>query len=756
MFTQNKLKMDSLAEAVKEVIEKTKIDETGLRKAAYAAHKAGQSHFEFQGKKYPVKVQGEEVMAGKSIEEASVKVSTATGMKVYGGAKGGSGKAYLQQKYGDDLADVHGPSDKDLEAIKHEKKKKKEVDEDFNIEDFSLEEIQEFMQTEDYESLDELSKDTLKRYIPTAAADLSKKGINAGIDAKSGKTGVTKSYGDHFQKRYRGILKATNKLAKEEVDLDEGKMGQLSADLKDLSHDDFHKEYGKPKSHYDPTNFKKPVQPGKEMDRAKSLAQRGMASMKKEDTSFASRLLQSIREGKGNQPQETFTDNNMGEEMSSAQMKKREKIVMSMKDKTPEFKAKYGKRWKEVMYATATKMAMREETEQLSEVQVTTQATDPNKVTTDMIRGRQAGGKSNTFKPYKLQLKTNGEMKAPETDQPEDTKEKQKISTNPGPVNVKLDTKLTGSIPQTHFSKEKNITKGITIEQVRGVLKDIRRKEKELRRKDIKDFKDKDIHSEEVEYYEINEEKPEHTHIAHFEDKDGNWMAKLLINADHDGHAIDQANAASGKGPFGGLKVRKVERVTKVMEEKEHDDEKDHEDEKEDKKLIKKMIKKDCMKEEELDEAMDTRSDIPAALRKKRGDKPLTPAELKAPKKDTISAPGRVGKIGEEDKKSWRKETDWAPAKGDVKDKSGAIHTPMSRASHLAKQAMKNVGKSLNKETMMGKAGATSESIEILDESDLLDRYLSSIGVNPKVLSRDKKIGYANSSAFLRWKQTHQ
>jgi hypothetical protein len=69
----------------------------------------------------------------------------------------------------------------------------------------------------------------------------------------------------------------------EEVDLDESKMAQLDADLKDLSHSDFHKEYGKPKSHYDPSNFKKPVQPGKEMDRAKSLAQRAMASMKKEE-----------------------------------------------------------------------------------------------------------------------------------------------------------------------------------------------------------------------------------------------------------------------------------------------------------------------------------------------------------------------------------------------------------------------------------------------------------------------------------------
>ena len=80
-----------------------------------------------------------------------------------------------------------------------------------------------------------------------------------------------------------GACPSDKDMKKEEVDLDEGKMGQLSADLKDLSHDDFHKEYGKPKSHYDPSNFKKPVQPGKEMDRARSLAQRAMASMKKEE-----------------------------------------------------------------------------------------------------------------------------------------------------------------------------------------------------------------------------------------------------------------------------------------------------------------------------------------------------------------------------------------------------------------------------------------------------------------------------------------
>jgi hypothetical protein len=81
--------------------------------------------------------------------------------------------------------------------------------------------------------------------------------------------------------------KPPKKSVKEEAEeLDEGRMKELAMDLKDMSHDEFHKTYGHPKHHYDPTNFKKPVQPGHEMDRAKSLAQRGMqAAMHKEEVS---------------------------------------------------------------------------------------------------------------------------------------------------------------------------------------------------------------------------------------------------------------------------------------------------------------------------------------------------------------------------------------------------------------------------------------------------------------------------------------
>lgn len=56
-----------------------------------------------------------------------------------------------------------------------------------------------------------------------------------------------------------------------------------------------------------------------------------------------------------------FKDKLLEREMTSSENKKKEKIVMSMKDKEGYFKKKYGKRWKDVMYATATKQAMGEE-----------------------------------------------------------------------------------------------------------------------------------------------------------------------------------------------------------------------------------------------------------------------------------------------------------------------------------------------------------------------------------------------------------
>jgi len=75
----------------------------------------------------------------------------------------------------------------------------------------------------------------------------------------------------------------------------------------------------------------------------------------KENLSFKDQLIENMK--KKQYEEELFPE----EKMSDAQTKKKEEIVLSMKDKEKEFKAKYGKNWKNVMYATATKLAMKEE-----------------------------------------------------------------------------------------------------------------------------------------------------------------------------------------------------------------------------------------------------------------------------------------------------------------------------------------------------------------------------------------------------------
>ena len=280
----------------------------------------------------------------------------------------------------------------------------------------------------------------------------------------------------------------------------------------------------------------------------------------KEDMTFANKLKCSIKEGKATGTEEIFTDNNLGEEeMSDKQKAKREKIVMSMKGDEAGLKQRYGKNWKNVMYATATKQAMKEEVEELDEetppqklvASVNEKKEDDvsnvkkdiassrlelkmknqdiadkaylkhkpgtvkgtmtqlgrflrgkpeikedvevqidksvDKITTDMLSGRVSGGKLNSFRNYKVDLKTSGEEPVPvECDKGTDTKEKQKISTNPGPVDIKLDDNLTTS-PQSHFSDDKQIKN----EEVKPELKHIRNKEGKMRDQEVTDFANK-------------------------------------------------------------------------------------------------------------------------------------------------------------------------------------------------------------------------------------------------------------------------
>jgi hypothetical protein len=389
MFAKNKVSQ-SMIDAVNSVItedEKKRlindgeIDETGFHKAAHAAKKAGQSHFEFQGKKYPATAKSH--AEAIEMDEATEKVSTPTGMKVYGSSYGNSAKARKDQTKSA-VDDLKGPKDKEMKAM--DKEPKRNLDEDGDC------------------------------VTPPQA----------------------------------------KKIAKKEVSYHNATMHQSQK-----------------------------------------------STVKKEEMSFAERLIASLQEDKTTGTVEIFTDNNLGEEeMTDKQKAKREKIVMSMKKGEAGMKQRYGKNWKNVMYATATKQAMKEDSsdsyEELTEAEVITAADTPERVTTDMLQGRVEGGKSNAFKSVKLALRTDGEMKAPEIEKGEDTKEKQKISTTPGAVDIKLDDKLT-TPPQKYFSSQE----AITSEEVRGELAHIRSKQKNAHKTELDTFEKKVSQKEEVKRSDI-------------------------------------------------------------------------------------------------------------------------------------------------------------------------------------------------------------------------------------------------------------
>ena len=79
-----------------------------------------------------------------------------------------------------------------------------QVEEELTLEDYSVEEIQEFMQTEDFEQLDELSKKTVGNYASGRLDDLTDKGIE----------------GDHDEikrKHIKGLARATKRLGDKSI-----------------------------------------------------------------------------------------------------------------------------------------------------------------------------------------------------------------------------------------------------------------------------------------------------------------------------------------------------------------------------------------------------------------------------------------------------------------------------------------------------------------------------------------------------------
>ena len=102
-------------------------------------------------------------------------------------------------------------------------------EEELNLEDYSLEELEDFMMSEDFEQLDELSKKTLGSYIKKASDPGSEKS-NVNLGARAAYAGFTPDGDKDDKKAYhrsKGIGRAADKLTREEVEeMDESIMGQ--------------------------------------------------------------------------------------------------------------------------------------------------------------------------------------------------------------------------------------------------------------------------------------------------------------------------------------------------------------------------------------------------------------------------------------------------------------------------------------------------------------------------------------------------
>ena len=220
---------------------------------------------------------------------------------------------------------------------------------------------------EEVEQIDELKTPTLKRYIDKA----EDRQVDAAMDKKSN----TKK----FRMRDLSIAKAKGRLsmnrqlgrAEESVQINEfemettekGKKHHYNLGKKQAAAG---KEMGEVSDNYGPygVHFERGYRDHKEAMGKKKSMKEDVKSMKKVAKQLRGASKMHLAQSKKVEKHvKSMSDVKEGH-MTDAQMDKREKIVMAMKPKMQSFKDRYGKDAKSVMYATATKQAMREEIEE--------------------------------------------------------------------------------------------------------------------------------------------------------------------------------------------------------------------------------------------------------------------------------------------------------------------------------------------------------------------------------------------------------
>jgi hypothetical protein len=257
---------------------------------------------------------------------------------------------------------------------------------------------------EESEQLDELSKDTLGSYVKKATTSVSAnsyrsgyvKGSDTGHNLAVGKKGPQKDHSSDSssalgtaRKRQAGIGKAVERLAKEEVELDEEYEYISEAEYLELSEEEqqfweavtsqSYSNLRDKKSKVPATEFGAKGTKTKVLDQIRSHESRKTHStgknvyatdykVGKKDTAEMMYRKKSGKKGQIPSQRAGLRRDRYYEEvehldertLTSGESKKKEEYVKGMKKGLSGFKQRYGERAKSVMYATATKMAKKD------------------------------------------------------------------------------------------------------------------------------------------------------------------------------------------------------------------------------------------------------------------------------------------------------------------------------------------------------------------------------------------------------------
>jgi len=342
----NKLKMNSIAEAVKQVTEKEDSCKDEVKKHEKKMH----------GKDGEVAKHVDQMHKEESELAEAEKVMTSTGMKVYGSSYGNSAKARRDQVK-KDIDTLKGPKAKDMMQKDKEDymKTKGQYDEAAKPDFLDLDG-------------DKNEKESMKK----AAADKKMKENTEFKDKliealKGNQHKIDKNKNNKIDAQDFAILR---KEESEELDEKAGYSAKAARAGKDI---------GKPGKAFGMIAKKAGERYGS-AEAGKRVAGAILAKLRKEEveadwTEEQAEALLDLEE----------------KHMTDAEMKKREEIVKSMKKGFAGFRQRYGKDAKSVMYATATKQAMKEDTVE--------EEIDPKVRTKDTLKGQEPTTQSDDVGP---------------------------------------------------------------------------------------------------------------------------------------------------------------------------------------------------------------------------------------------------------------------------------------------------------------------------------------------------------------------